>query len=114
MTGKYYESDYEEALIELLKEQGWRYTYGKSISRNNREPILIDDFTRYLDHRYPDLTTNDILEILNHLRHVGGQTHFDVLRNVLHPFNLFFDFFCCHPFSSDNSFRVRPSRNPSS
>ena len=82
MTGKYYESDYEEALIELLKEQGWRYTYGKSISRNNREPILIDDFTRYLDHRYPDLTTNDILEILNHLRHVGGQTHFDVLRNT--------------------------------
>ena len=38
---KFYESDYEEALIDLLHEQGWEYTHGGNIHRNNRE-VLID------------------------------------------------------------------------
>ena len=37
MKGKYYESDYEEALIDLLVQQGWEYTHGGSISRNRSE-----------------------------------------------------------------------------
>ena len=48
MKGKYYESDYEEALITLLVQQGWKYTYGGSISRNNREVLLVDDLINYL------------------------------------------------------------------
>ena len=39
MIGKYYESDYEKALIQLLEEQGWQYTYGGNIPRNNREVL---------------------------------------------------------------------------
>ena len=55
MSGKYFESDYEEALIDLLIQQGWEYTYGGSISRNNREVLLVDDLNQYLQQRYTDL-----------------------------------------------------------
>jgi type I restriction enzyme R subunit len=82
MKGKYYESDYEEALIDLLVQQGWEYTYGGSISRNNRETLLLDDLTYYLQQRYVDLQGSDIEEIINRLRHMSGQTHFELLRNI--------------------------------
>ena len=86
MKGKYYESDYEEALIDLLVQQGWVYTHGgdKSISRNNREVLLVNDLTEYLQKRYADLLASDIDEIINRLRHVSGQTHFELLRNTFY------------------------------
>jgi type I restriction enzyme R subunit len=82
MKGKYYESDYEEALIDLLVQQGWEYTHGGSIARNNREVLLVNDLTEYLKQRYTDLEASDIEEIINLLRHVSGQTHFELLRNT--------------------------------
>ncbi len=84
MSGKYFESDYEEALIDLLIQQGWKYTYGGGISRNNREVLLIDDLNQYLQQRYVDLQATDIEEITNRLRHVSGQTHFELLRNTFY------------------------------
>ena len=81
MNGKYYESDYEKALIDLLVQQGWIFTSGITLSRNNREVLLLDDLTNYLQQRYTDLQANDREEIINRLRHIGGQTHFEVLRN---------------------------------
>lgn len=82
MKGKYYESDYEEALIDLLEQQGWEYTHGGSIARNNREVLLVDDLAEYLQQRYTDLQASEIEEIINRLRHVSGQTHFELLRNT--------------------------------
>lgn len=80
--GKFYESDYEEALIDLLERQGWVYTFGGEIARNNREVLLTDDLTAYLKNRYTELIDSDIEEIINHLRHTSGQTHFELLRNT--------------------------------
>ena len=34
---KFYESEYEEALINLLTEVGWSYTCGSKLHRTNRE-----------------------------------------------------------------------------
>ena len=82
MIGKYYESDYEEALIQLLEEKGWQYTCGGELHRNNREVLLTDDLKAYLQGRYTELTSDDAEEIINHLRHTGGQTHFEQLRNT--------------------------------
>ena len=87
MRGKFYESEYEEALIDLLQDEGWQYTNGGNIHRQLREPLLIEDpnvndLHVYLQHRYPDLTECDVNEVINHLRHVPGQTHFERLRNT--------------------------------
>ncbi|MDV7138224.1 HsdR family type I site-specific deoxyribonuclease [Maribacter sp. TH_r10] len=84
MKGKFYESDYEEALIDLLEQQGWTYTYGGNIARNNREVLLSNDLSTYFKERYDDLTDSDIEEITNHLRFTSGQTHFELLRNTFH------------------------------
>ncbi|NMB70228.1 HsdR family type I site-specific deoxyribonuclease, partial [candidate division WWE3 bacterium] len=84
MNGKYYESDYEEALIDLLIQQGWEYTHGGSIARNNKEVLLVDDLSEYLQQRYTDLNASDIEEIINRLRHVSGQTHFELLHNTFY------------------------------
>lgn len=77
----FYESDYEKALIALLQEQGWEYTHGSDIHRNNREVLLIDDLKKYLHSRYAELTADDMEEVINRLRYVSGQTHFETLRN---------------------------------
>jgi type I restriction enzyme R subunit len=82
MKGKYFESDYEEAIIDLLVQQGWEYTHGYSMARNNREILLVKDLTNYLQQRYTELHASDIEEIINRLRHVSGQTHFEHLRNT--------------------------------
>ena len=84
MKGKFYESEYEEALIDLLQQQGWQYTGGTQMQRNNREVLLTEDMREYLLCRYPELTQEDTDEIINHLRHTSGQTHFDLLRNTFY------------------------------
>ena len=82
--GKFYESDYEEALINLLEQQGWTYTHGGNIARNNREILLTNDLSEYLKKRYTDLIDSDIEEIINQLKYISGQTNFELLRNSYH------------------------------
>ena len=82
-NAKFYESEYEEALINLLTDgTGWQYTYGGNIHRKKREVLLTDDLSTYLKDQYKELTDNDVDEIINHLRHVGGQSHFEQLLNT--------------------------------
>ena len=82
MRGKLYENEYEEALIDLLQSEGWQYTHGKTIHRPIREPLLEDELKDSLRNRYPGLTPQDVDEIVNRLRHVPGQSHFERLRNT--------------------------------
>lgn len=80
---KFYESEYEEALIDLLTDGTvWKYTHGCKVHRINREVLLTDDLRSYLQTQYPELDEDDIEKIVGRLRHVGGQTHFDRLRNT--------------------------------
>ena len=83
MRGRLYESEYEEALIDLLQAEGWQYCNGKTIPhRPYREPLLVDEFRASLLSRYPDLTDQDVEAIENRLRHALGQSHFERLRNT--------------------------------
>lgn len=83
MRGKLYESEYEEALIDLLHDEGWQYSNDKTIhNRPYREPLLIDEFRASLLSRYPYLTDQDVEAIENRLRHAPGQSHFERLRNT--------------------------------
>lgn len=91
MKGKFYESEYEKALIDLLQAEGWQYTNGGNIHRQLREPLLIEDpkvndLRVYLQNQYPDLADSDVTEVINYLRHVPGQSHFEVCAT---PFSSF-------------------------
>ena len=76
---KFYESDYEEALIQLLEEQGWQYTYGGELHRNNREVLLTDDLKAYLQGRYTELTSDD-------MRRLSTTCDTQVVRPILSSF----------------------------
>ena len=61
MKGKLYESEYEEALIDMLHAEGWQYSNGKTIkNRPYREPLLVDELRESLSARYPELTSEDV------------------------------------------------------
>ncbi|KGN85308.1 type I restriction endonuclease subunit R [Porphyromonas gulae] len=77
---KFYESEYEEALIDLLGEVGWDYTHGSKLHRTNREMLLTDELRSFLEEQYSELESEDVTSIIDHLRHTGGQTHFTQLR----------------------------------
>lgn len=79
---KFYESEYEEALISLLTEVGWSYIHGTKLTRPLREVLLEEELDSFLRQHYPALGEEDRAAIISHLRHVGGQSHFDQLRRT--------------------------------
>lgn len=81
---KFYESEYEKALITLLQEEGWDYTYGGELHRHKEELLLTADLSSFLQSQHPGLEPDDVTNIIDHLRHASGQTHFDRLRTTYH------------------------------
>ena len=80
---KFYESEYEKALIALLTDgTAWQHTHGSALHLQNSDVLLTDDLQAYLQAQYPELEAADREEIVDHLRHVGGQSHFEQLRNT--------------------------------
>lgn len=79
---KFYESEYEEALIDLLSEVGWDYTHSSELHRTNRDMLLMDDLRSFLQDQHAELESEDVTNIIDHLRHTGGQTHFAQLRST--------------------------------
>ena len=50
--GKYYESQFEEATIELLRESHWQYTFGDEIHRKYTDPLIEEDLRTFLAAQY--------------------------------------------------------------
>ena len=80
MAGKgiYYESQFEEATIELLREAHWQYTFGDDIHRKYTDPLIEEDLRNFLAAQYKDrdLTTSEIDGIVANLRNTGGQNDY--------------------------------------
>ena len=64
--GKYYESQFEEATIELLRESHWQYTFGDDIHRRYTDPLIEDDLRAFLAAQYKnkELTASEMDGIL--------------------------------------------------
>ena len=60
--GKYYESQFEEATIELLRESHWQYTFGDDIHRKYTDPLIEEDLRTFLAAQYKDkkLTASEV------------------------------------------------------
>ncbi len=61
--GKFYESDYEEAFVDLLQQNGWEYTFGDDLHRQYDQCLIEDDMRAYLQKRYAseNLTSGEIV-----------------------------------------------------
>ena len=64
--GKYYESQFEEATIELLREAHWQYAFGDDIHRKYTDPLIEEDLRNFLAVQYKDknLTTSEMDSII--------------------------------------------------
>ena len=92
--GKYYESQFEEATIELLREAHWQYTFGDDIHRKYTDPLIEEDLRNFLAVQYKDknLTTSEMDSIVANLRNTGGQNDYYALRNAFLLYRDGYDF----------------------
>lgn len=94
-NGKYYESEYEKAVVELLKAEGWQYTHGEQVhNRRVDEAIIEDDLRDFIKFRYKDreLTDDEINTIIARLRNTGGSTDYEATFNTVELYRDGFDF----------------------
>lgn len=82
--GKFYESDYEEAFVDLLQQNGWEYTFGDDLHRQYEQTLIEDDMRAYLQRRYAseNLTLGEIDAIIANLRNIGEASLYHTLRKT--------------------------------
>ena len=83
INGRFVESDFENALISFLENEGWQYLYGDSIPRPNRKEVLyMDDLLQFLEKKNPELVDSDIRQIADNIRLAGSDSDFATLHKV--------------------------------
>ena len=82
-NGKFCESEYEFAFISFLEETGWQYLAGNSIIRDSKKDVLYtDDLEQFLSKNNPDLTADEIQQIIDKVRLAGAESDFATLHLV--------------------------------
>ena len=77
INGRFVESDFENALISFLENEGWQYLYGDNIPRPNRKEVLyMDDLLQFLEKKNPELEDSDIRQIADNIRLAGSDSDF--------------------------------------
>ena len=90
MKGRLFESEFEEAVIQLFQQVGWQYTCGADLHRKPTESLLEADLFSYLQSRYADkqLSETDFQTIVANIRNVSGASDYLALYNT---FSLYHD-----------------------
>ena len=82
-NGHYCESQYEYAFISFLENEGWHYLAGNSIPRDSKRDVLyMDDMEQFLTKTNPDLTAEEVRQIMDNVRLVGAESDFATLHKV--------------------------------
>lgn len=82
-NGRYCESDYENAFLSFLEREGWQYLSGGSMPRDSQRQVLYtDDLEQFLSNTNPDLTPEEIRQIIDTVRLAGAESDFATLHKV--------------------------------
>ena len=82
-NGRFCESEFENAFLSFLEDEGWQYLAGTSISRASRREVLYaDDLEQFLSKSNPDLLTEEVRQIMDNVRLVGAESDFATLHKV--------------------------------
>ena len=82
-NGRYCESDYENAFLSFLEREGWQYLSGGGIPRASRREVLYtDDLEQFLSNTNPDLTPDEVRQIIDTVRLAGAESDFATLHKV--------------------------------
>ena len=104
--GKYYESQFEKATIDLFKEAHWQYSFGDDLHRKCTEPLIEEDLRTFLNAQYKsrNLTEAEIDSVIANLRNKGGQNDYCAAQNTFLLYRDGFDF--TYNDGRDNPFRL--------
>ena len=82
-SGRYCESDYENAFIGFLEAEGWQYLAGENLKRSGRREVLYeDDLREFLSEQHPTYTAADVQRLVDTVKLVGAVTDFATLHKV--------------------------------
>lgn len=82
-NGHYCESEYEYAFLSFLEDEGWNYLAGNSIPRDSKRDVLyMDDMEQFLSKTNPELTAEEVRQIMDTVRLVGAESDFATLHKV--------------------------------
>ena len=82
-NGRYCEQEFEYAFLSFLEKEGWQYLPGNSIPRSSRREVLYtDDLEQFLSNTDPDLTADEIRQIIDTVRLAGAESDFATLHKV--------------------------------
>lgn len=81
MNGRMYESQYEEAVVQLLEAEGWTYIEGDNLHRKKTDSIIEDDLRCYLSANYGQkLDSSDIDIVVANMKNISGISDYGRLR----------------------------------
>lgn len=82
-NGRYCESDYENAFLSFLEREGWQYLSGSNMPRDSQRQVLYtDDLEQFLSNTNPDLTPDEVRQIIDTVRLAGAESDFATLHKV--------------------------------
>jgi type I restriction enzyme R subunit len=82
-NGRYCESDFENAFISFLENEGWSYLAGDNIVRSNqKEVMIVDDLKQFLEETNRDLAPDEIQQIVDNVRLAGAENDFATLHKI--------------------------------
>ena len=82
-NGRYCESEFESVFLSYFADEGWDYLAGNSIPRTSKKDIIYsDDFEQFLRKTNPDLTIEEVQQIMDTVRLVGAESEFSILHKV--------------------------------
>ena len=82
-NGRFCESEFEDAVLSFLEDEGWQYLSGKSIPRSSKSEVLYsDDLEQFLSKTNSDLIADEIRQIMDTVRLAGAESDFAVLHKV--------------------------------
>lgn len=82
-NGRFCESDYENAFIDYLVNEGWTYLFGNDLPRENKRSVIYrDDLAAYLSDSHEELNEDEINQIVDAITLVGDVSDFATLHKV--------------------------------
>ena len=82
-NGRFCESDFENAFLSYLEDEGWQYLAGNSMARCSKRDVLYeDDLEQFLSKTNPDLTAEEVRQLMDTVRLVGAESDFATLHRV--------------------------------
>ena len=79
---KYYENDFELAVLDIFKDSGWEYECGYDIHREKDEIIISEDFVNYLNNKYGHMSHQEIEQIKSNLLNVNSQSLYRLMKET--------------------------------